>query len=619
MTGASDDDNDRALEELLSFIRDSRGFDFTGYKRSSLARRIRKRMQDISVVGYVDYRDQLETDAEEFRTLFNTILINVTGFFRDPEAWSYLQREIIPQVLARRDPGQEIRVWSAGCSSGEEAYSLAIAFAEVMGVAECIKRVKIYGTDVDDEALRDARAGLYPPRALEQVPAGLAGSYFQPSGAKFAFHPELRRRVIFGRHDITRDAPISRLDLLLCRNTLMYFNVEAQSQIVDRFHFALREGGYLFLGKAEMLLSASDRFEVASMRQRIFQRRPGEAVPPHQFAPLRLAAEGGGEVRDATRKRQLRDMALDISVSPQLAIGVDGTVSLINSQARAQFGLTLHDLGRPFRDLEISYRPLELRSLIEQAETERRVVRANNVERRLPGGEVQNFDIIVQALTGTDGQPVGVAMSFIDTTVTTRLHNEVRRVREDLETAYEELQSTNEELETTNEELQSSIEELETTNEELQSTNEELETTNEELQSGNEELETMNEEMRIRTTEVDEARGFLEGVLSSVAAGVIVLDAEMRVRSWNRGAEDLWGLRSQEVRNQAFFSLDFGLPIGQLHEALKRCTETGRKTGPMNLEAVNRIGRTITCSVTCSPLDSQGDGVVLLMEEVPQD
>ena len=198
----------------------------------------------------------------------------------------------------------------------------------------------------------------------------------------------MRRRVIFGRHDVTRDAPISRLDLLLCRNTLMYFNVEAQAQIVDRFHFALREGGYLFLGKAEMLLSASDRFEVASMRQRIFKRRPGEAVPPHQFAPLRLDAEGGSEVRDASRKRQLRDMTLDISANPLLAIGVDGTVSLINSQARAQFGLTLHDLGRPFRDLEISYRPIELRSLIEQAQTERRVVRASNVERRLPGGEV---------------------------------------------------------------------------------------------------------------------------------------------------------------------------------------------------------------------------------------
>ena len=618
MTEPSDSQGDPELEALLSFIRDSRGFDFTGYKRSSLARRIRKRMNDISITGYIDYRDHLETDAEEFGVLFNTILINVTGFFRDTESWTYLKDEIIPDLLARRDAGEEIRVWSAGCSSGEEAYSLAITFAEVMGVDECVKRVKIYGTDVDDEALREARTGLYPPRALEPLPAELAGRYFESSGAHLAFHPELRRRVIFGRHDITRDAPISRLDLLVCRNTLMYFNVEAQSQIIDRFHFALRPGGYLFLGKAEMLLSASDRFEVASMRQRIFKRRPGDAIPASQLVGPRAESESGDEMREASRKRQLRDMLLDTSASPVLAVGIDGTLSVINSQARAQFGLSIHDVGRPLHDLEVSYRPIELRSLIEQAETERRIVRANNVERRLPGGEMQVFDVIVQALTGPQGLPVGVAVTFMDTTATTRLHSELRRVREDLETAYEELQSTNEELETTNEELQSSIEELETTNEELQSTNEELETTNEELQSGNEELETMNEEMRIRTTEVDEARGFLEGVLSSVAAGVVVLDVDMRVRSWNRGAEDLWGLRAEEVYRQPFFSLDFGLPISQLHDALKNCAETGRKSEPLVLKAVNRIGRTITCSVTCSPLDGRGDGVVLLMEEVPQ-
>jgi two-component system, chemotaxis family, CheB/CheR fusion protein len=527
----------------------------------------------------------------------------VTGFLRDIEAWTYLRDEIIPELLTQRNADDEIRVWSAGCSSGEEAYSLAITFAEVMGVDDCVKRVKIYGTDADEEALREARAGLYVPRTLEPLASELTGRYFEPSGAQLAFHPELRRRVIFGRHDITRDAPISQLDLLVCRNTLMYFNVEAQSQIVDRFHFALRPGGYLFLGKAEMLLSASDRFEVASIRQRIFKRWPGDALAPHQLASTGTDAEASEEMREASRKRQLRDLVLDTSASPMLAIGPDGTVSVINSQARAQFGLSLHDVGRPLRDLEISYRPIELRSLIEQTEAERRIVRANNVERRLPDGQTQVFDIIVQVLSGAQGLQVGVAVTFIDTTVTTRLHNELRRVREDLETAYEELQSTNEELETTNEELQSSIEELETTNEELR--------------SGNEELETMNEEMRIRTTEVDEARGFLECVLSSLTAGVVVLDADLRVRSWSRGAENLWGLRAAEVYGQAFFSLDFGLPISQLHDALKYCAETGRKSEPLSLAAVNRTGRTISCSVTCSPLDGPGDGLVLLMEELP--
>ena len=612
---------DSTLEDLLIFIRDARGFDFTGYKRSSLARRIRKRMQEVGAADYVDYRDLLESSAEEFGHLFNTILINVTGFFRDTETWTYLQREVMPEVLALSEPTREIRVWSAGCATGEEAYSLAIAFAEALGIDETAKRVKIYGTDVDHDALHDARMGVYAPKNLDSMAPELREKYFEQAGSQFAFRPDLRRRVIFGRHDITRDAPISRLDLLVCRNTLMYFNVETQAQVIDRFHFALREGGYLFLGKAEMLLGDGERFEVVSMRQRMFRRRPGASVPRYQTVPVRLDVIAKPEMREASRKRQLRDLALE--AAPFAAIGVDteGTVVLINTQMRNMFGMTVRDIGRPFHDLEISYRPVELRSLIERACAEHRMVRVTSVERRLGPDDMQYLDIHIQPLWGSDGLRAGVLLMFIDTSVTTRLQLEVKRNREDLDTAHEELQSTNEELETTNEELQSSIEELETTNEELQSTNEELETTNEELQSGNEELETMNEEMRVRTHELDEARTFLEGVLSSVAAGVVVLDSDLLVRSWNKGAEELWGLRADEVREQPFFNLVFGLPTGEVRDLVHQCLTSGRRAGPIQLAAINRIGRSITCTVTCSPLKSTGDGegAVLLMEELYQE
>ncbi len=615
------DETDSALEDLLVFIRDARGFDFTGYKRSSLARRIRKRVHEIGATDYVDYRDMLEINAEEFGYLFNTILINVTSFFRDAEAWTFLQREVMPELIADIDPAREIRIWSAGCASGEEAYSLAIAFAETLGIEECAKRVKIYGTDVDDEALRDARIGLYPARALEAFPADLRDKYFEQNGSQFAFRSDLRRRVIFGRHDITRDAPISRLDLLVCRNTLMYFNVETQAQVIDRFHFALRERGCLFLGKAEMLLSDGERFEVISMRQRIFRRRPGPAVPRYQAPPIRLDSIGTPEMREAGRKRQLRDLALEAVPFAVIAIDAEGSVVLVNAQMRNMFGITSRDIGRPFHELEISYRPVELRSRIERAYAEHRVVRVNAVERQMSPGETQYLDIQIQPLWASDGVGAGVLLMFVDTSVITRLQMEVKRNREDLDTAHEELHATNEELETTNEELQSSIEELETANEELQSTNEELETTNEELQSGNEELETMNEEMRIRTSELDEARTFLEGVLSSVAAGVVVLDADLKVRSWNKGAEELWGLRAEEVSNQAFFQLDFGLPTGGFLGIVNECLTSGRRTGPIRVAATNRIGRAITCTVTCSPLKgkSNGKGAVLLLEEVYQD
>ncbi|MBW8806397.1 MAG: PAS domain-containing protein [Catenulisporales bacterium] len=623
MTGGDDDRTPElpgaeedldGLEDLLVFIRDARGFDFTGYKRSTLTRRVRKRIQDAGAHDFKDYRDRLQADANEFNLLFNTILINVTSFFRDTDAWSYLRQEVLPDLVAAVPPSQEIRIWSAGCASGEEAYSLAIAFAELLGLEECLERVKIYGTDVDEEALREARAGLYPAKALEPLVPELREKYFDHNGALYGFRPDLRRRVIFGRHDITRDAPISRLHLLTCRNTLMYFNVEAQSQIIDRFHFALREDGFLFLGKAEMLLSDVDRFETYSMRQRIFRKRPthtGAHVPP----PVRVETYAGPEVRDVSRRRQLRDLVLENSPNAIVIVSADGTVAVINGQARSQFGLTTYDVGRPFSELEVSYRPLELRSLIDQARSEQRPLRAGAVERRLTADEVQYFDILVQPLTGNDGAVNGVAVTFTDTTMSTRLQMEIKRVREDLETAYEELQSTNEELETTNEELQSSIEELETTNEELQSTNEELETTNEELQSGNEELETMNEELRLRGGELDEARSFLEGVLSSVGAAVIVLDSDFKVRSWNRAAEELWGLRAGEVHEQVFFGLDFGLPTGVLMDSMNDCMVSARPTRPVELVAVNRRGRTIRCVVTCSPLHAPGEGVVLLIDE----
>ncbi|WP_199856582.1 CheR family methyltransferase [Nocardia suismassiliense] len=614
--GDEPDAVDPALEELLLFIRDSRGFDFTGYKRSTLSRRIRKRMQDVDVADYVAYRDLLESNAEEFRYLFNTILINVTSFFRDLDAWHYLQREMLPELLANTEPDSETRIWSAGCSSGEETYSLMIAFAEVLGIEECTRRVKLYGTDVDEEALRDARTGVYPAKALAQLSGELRDRYFEPIGDKFAFRSDLRRRVIFGRHDITRDAPISRLDLLVCRNTLMYFNAEAQSQILDRFRFALREGGLLFLGKAELLLAEGELFGVMNMRQRIFRRRAGQVRPPRLPNHTRLDLDLGSEVQGLAKKRQLGELALETAPLGVLGVDAEGKVCILNSQLRSQFGVTPHDIGRPLSELEISYRPVELRSLIQQARSERRTVRVSSAERKISPAEIQYFDVHVQPLWGSDGSDAGVVVNFVDTTVPTRLALEVKVRREELETAYEQLQSTNEELETTNEELQSSIEELETTNEELQSTNEELETTNEELQSGNEELETMNEEMRIRTDELNETRTFLEGVLSSVAAGVVVIDDQLRVRSWNRGAEEMWGLRAEEVQRQAFFALDFGLPTRLLHETIQRCLKTGRRDSPVEVPAVNRIGRSIICAVTCSPLAGTRDGVVLLLEEV---
>jgi two-component system CheB/CheR fusion protein len=280
-------------------------------------------------------------------------------------------------------------------------------------------------------------------------------------------------------------------------------------------------------------------------------------------------------------------------------------------------------MNRPLQDMEIAYRPLELRSLIEQAYGQRHPVYVQQVEwaGRPEGASV--FDVAVMPLLDGHAIPMGAIISFNEVTDYHRLKEEVEHARQELETAYEELQSTIEELETTNEELQSTNEELETTNEELQSANEELETMNEELQSTNEELETINTELRRRTEDLNHANAFMESVLSSLRAGVAVLDRSLVVRSWNRMAEDLWGLRADEVQGKNFLNLDIGLPVHQLRQTINGCVQTGDcEALDLVLAATNRRGKAIDCRTSVSPLlnaSREIEGVILLMEGIARD
>ncbi|BEP12971.1 PAS domain S-box protein [Acidothermaceae bacterium B102] len=598
---------DGAFEDLLVYLRDSRGFDFTGYKRTSLMRRVDRRMQDADIPSYEAYLDLLQVRPEEFTALFNTILINVTDFFRDEDSWQHLRDELLPPLVAGKDGGL-IRVWSAGCATGEEAYTLAMVFAEALGVEAFRDRVKIYATDVDDEALADARQATYSEKDVEGVPADLLEKYFELSGDRYAFSKDLRRAVIFGRNDLVQDAPISRIDLLVCRNTLMYFNAETQAKVVGRFHFALAPEGVLFLGKAEMLLGHNALFAPVDLKRRFFRRAStGHAV---DRAEARLATV---EAMD-----NVLEAALAASPVAQVVLSTDGRLALANDSATRLFGLSARDLGRPFQDLDLSYRPVELRTSIDQAADERRDVWVREVEFSRTPGERAWLDIQVIPLGSID-RGVGVSIHFHDVTRHRRLHDELEQTHRHLETAYEELQSTNEELETTNEELQSTVEELETTNEELQSTNEELETMNEELQSMNDELQAMNEELRDRTSALDDVNGYFDSVLTSLQAGVVVVDPELHVRTWNRLAEDMWGLRSDEVVGQHLLNLDIGLPTDEIRPLVRAALADGSTPQQRDIAARNRRGRDVTVRVVCTGMTVSGHGsrgVVLVMNEV---
>jgi two-component system, chemotaxis family, CheB/CheR fusion protein len=612
----STQERDPAFEELLSFIKDERGFDFTGYKRPSLMRRIGKRMQEIGDSSYSDYQDRLQADPAEFVQLFNTILINVTAFFRDEVAWDYLKNEIVPAILEQHDGvDAPIRLWSTGCATGEEAFSLAMMFAEAVGEDVFKERVKIYATDVDDDALSHGRHAEYTAKQVEPVPADLLERYFEERDGNYSFRSDLRRTVIFGRHDLVQDPPISRISLLLSRNTLMYFDGATQRRILASFHFALRNGGYLFLGKSEALAARTDMFVPVDLKRRIFMKAARDVAPRLRAAPPQADA-----LEQLAADALIRDAGFEAVPVAQLVVDRGGDLTLANLQARAFFGLTPRDIGRPFKDLEVSFRPVELRSRIEQVYTDRHIISLRDVEWRA-GNEARYLDVQIAPLVASTGAVVGAGITFTEVTRYRRLQQALEESKRDIETAYEELQSTVEELETTNEELQSTNEELETTNEELQSTNEELETMNEELQSTNEELETMNDELNDRSLELNDANAFLYAVLGSLQAGVVVVDKELVITAWNDAARELWGLAPDEVIGKHLFNLDIGLPLDELRAPLRDTISTVSQQ-QVAVEAVNRRGRRITARISLMPLVAdQGDarGAIMLMQDGPVD
>ncbi|MFZ6030128.1 MAG: CheR family methyltransferase [Chloroflexota bacterium] len=616
---SSEEPIDEAFERLLKYLKQNRGFDFTDYKRASLMRRIRKRMGMVGVTDFTAYEDYLDVHPKEFGELFNTILINVTSFFRDKPAWDYLAEVVVPRILQDKSPGAALRVWSAGCASGEEAYSIAMLLAEAMGMDAYYHQVKIYATDVDEDDLERARRGTYSAEAIQDLPEALRQKYFSNSlhNNRYVFQHDLRRTLIFGRHDLMHDAPISRLDLLICRNTLIYFNAEAQERIMARFYFALKDTGYLFLGRAETMLSHSKLFESVDIRNRIFgklQKREGQKYTKGlMLAGDELAAP------PSDNHMQLMQAAFETDATPQIVVDPYGNLVLANEAARCNLGLDRRDLGRPFHDLELSYRPLELRSLIDRTRQERRTILTQDVMRILPDVEGEEYlDVLVTPLWDSGSQWLGASICFRNATERHDLKTELEQMRHDLETTYEELQSTNEELETSNEELQSTVEELQTTNEELQSSNEEMETMNEELQSVNNDLQAMNDDLRERTYALDQANSFLQSILSSLNVGVVAVDRNFVISMWNDRAEDLWGLYAAEVLGQSLLDLDIGLPVGALEEPLARFFAGKAKNEDVVLDAVNRRGRAIRCHITYTLRRNCGgevEGVVLLMEE----
>jgi two-component system CheB/CheR fusion protein len=419
-------EQDSGFEVLLEHLRRYRGIDFSGYKQPSLIRRVVSRMRVAGVGDCVDYLAYLDEHPGEYGLLFDSILINVTGFFRDDAAWGYIREALLPQLLALKPAEEPVRVWSAGCASGEEVYTLAMLFAEAVGPEAFSHRVKIYATDVDEEALTQAREGAYNDQDLDSVPSAMRTRYFETAGSRHVIRPDLRRVILFGRQDVLRDAPISCVDLLVCRNTLMYFDTEAQGRILARFRMALVEGGYLFLGKAELIAAHTRIFHPVNLKHHIFQR--AATLGFHEGLPERSDRGQTGMDPDRTTQRNRQPRVVPV------------TRLLAETSVLPGAGFTRADA--PVRHGLLG-------------------------ERRRTVGE-----------PAPSAGGLAAAPADLET-----LNAALQVTNEELETSNAEFESTNEELGSMNEELHSTNEELETLNTELHGRTTELSMTNSILQS----------------------------------------------------------------------------------------------------------------------------------------
>ncbi|HWR13280.1 MAG TPA: CheR family methyltransferase [Terriglobales bacterium] len=568
-----------SLKQLIHLIAEERGLDLRAYKSSTLDRRIRRRMFQLNISSASEYLSRIREDQQEVAELLNTVLINVTEFFRDAPAWDFLGTQVLPRLLRSLRPGDAFRAWSAGCASGEEPYSLAILVAEILGPKLGDFDIKIYATDIDDDALSTARRGEYNGEKLRRMRPDWKEKYFQGTTA-FRVTREIRRMTIFGRSNLISDAPISHCNLVLCRNVLIYFDSDAQKQIFKRLHYALEPNGILFLGKAESKLTESKYFRAIHPRWRIFQRiTEARDVPITEPGVSEMVMPDESRTQHELRSLKLQHRHLLETVkSGVMILDLRDVIVSHNDAAVATFGLAgLRLAGKKLHNTEMVFRCPELPGRVEATRSAGNDVVSFQCRVKVDGDE-KLVSIMLRPVMGESNEREGTIIYSEDITTQDRLQSTI----EQLEATGEELQSANEELETTNEELQSTNEELETTNEELQSTNEELETTNEELQSLNEELENMNEELERRSRELNELTSRYAETLRLMPWPVLLVDREEKIQLWNSAAQKLFGVGATSVVGVNVDQLPMDSELRK--SILRRCRFVAAKAKPAVLK-----------------------------------
>jgi two-component system, chemotaxis family, CheB/CheR fusion protein len=525
----SSDDESRDLERFLEKLHRNRGVDFRSYKRPTILRRLGRRMAANGCKSLDEYSTYVEEHPEEYRQLIGAFLIKVTEFFRDPELFDYLKEEVLPGLIEEASEEEnQLRIWSAGCATGEEAYSLAILVSEALGREAGLFNVRIFATDIDEDAVRFARRGLYPPSALKGLSEEQIGRYFVEEDGSYQVKKQIRSMIVFGEHDLAQRSPFPHVDLVVSRNVLIYFSNELQRRALQLFAYSLRDGGYLVIGKAESPSLLADLFTPVDRHNKVYRRHgqrfllpPTLSTSPTPRVRLERSLGDRGILRGRSEAQQqvpVLSRSSGEDLINQLPVGVavvarDYTIEAINAAARQMLSIPSVGVGQDFLHAMQQVPYAQVRRTIDEAFRERKTTQADEFAVEVAAtGEPNYLQLTCHPMgTGGEGQRVSsvlVAVENVTAEVRMRRLTEknirLEEANRDLGQLNEELQAAHEESLVNTEEAQASAEEVETLNEELQATNEELETLNEELQATVEELNTTNDDLQARATELQE-------------------------------------------------------------------------------------------------------------------
>jgi two-component system, chemotaxis family, CheB/CheR fusion protein len=564
-----------SLQKIFHLLRTTTGHDFTYYKKNTICRRIERRMGVHEIERVADYVSYLEHNPQEVAILFKEILIGVTNFFRDPKAFQALSERLLADVLAEKPRDYSVRVWVPGCSSGEEVYSIAIILRECMDKLKKNFKVQIFGTDIDTDGIDTARAGLYPASIVSDVTPERLKRFFVAEGDSLRIKKEIREMAVFAVQDILKDPPFTKLDLLSCRNLLIYLDAELQKKLLPLFHYVLKPDGILFLGTSESVDGFTDLFSLVDKKWKLFRRRASsaaaESIVQFPTAPLQLQGALSSAANQSKPKREsaIFEVAQKFLVETYAPPGVfvDANGQVVYAHGSTGKYLELAPGHASLNVIEMAREGIrhELAAAIRKAKLQKRQVSLGGLQVKTNGGS-QELTLTVKPVRGSDGvgellmivfedtAPKQVRLGKVKGTLSPKAVRRVSQLEQELRYSQEHLQTTIEELETSNEELKSSNEEMQSTNEELQSTNEELESSKEELQSLNEELVTVNAELQGKIEELSRANDDMRNLLDSTRIATIFLDRDLRIQRFT----------SETTRIINLIPSDVGRPINHI-------------------------------------------------------